>query len=571
MNSNLFLRIRLLLACLCIFAIVIAVKLYVVQIVNGESYAQKADTQYVRPSTAVFDRGSIFLETKNGTRVAAATIKDGYTLVMNPSILLDERNAYIALSQYLDLDPNIFREKSLKAGDKYEELAKRVDKSIGESISSLRIPGINAYKENWRVYPGKSLFSHTIGIIGYDPTNKVSGRYGLERVYQDVLNRTGDTQKINLFAEIFGGLQRAVLSWQSKEGDIVTYLDPTLGNYLEKVMKDTKTLWQSDSIGGIIMDPKTGGIYAMSSLPTFDGNDLSDIGNPRVLSNLLVEDVYEMGSIIKPLTMAAGLDSTAISKDSTYDDKGFLELDGKRIANFDGRARGVVPMQEILSQSLNTGAATIALKMGNEEFQRYFTSFGLGDKTGIDQPNEQSGIVGNLKSKRKIEHATASYGQGIAMSPMATTRALAILANGGKLVRPHLVKEINYLDGSIKEISPETLQVIQKTTADDVTDMLVEVVDKAMSKAHPGIKMDRYSIAAKTGTAQIPDRENGGYYKDKYLHSFFGYFPAYEPRFIVFLYHINPKGAQYASETLVDPFAEIAKFVINYYEIPPDR
>lgn len=574
MNSSFILRIRFLLVVCCLFALIIIGKLYGVQIVSGESYLKKADAQYVAPSISVFDRGSIFLETKTGTRVAAATVKDGYTIVMNPKLLTDPENAYVAISQYIDLDPKLFAEKAAKAkdDDQYEELAKKVEREVGESIAALKITGIDAYKENWRVYSGNSLFSHTLGIVGYDSGNKVAGRYGLERNYENVLYRTGEKESVNFFAELFGGVQNGVFSGSDKEGDIVTSLDPTLGSYLEEILSDTKDLWGSDSIGGIIMDPHTGAIYAMSALPAFNPNELSSVKNPKIFSNPLVEDVYEMGSIIKPLTMAAGIDSKVITKNSMYDDTGFLMLDEKKISNFDGRARGRVSMQEVLSQSLNIGAAYIALKLGNEEFRRYFTSFGIGEKTGIDQPNEARGIVDNLSSKRQIEHATASYGQGIAMSPISTIRALSVIANGGKLVRPHLVKEINYIDGTVKVIASEPgLQVIQKATSDDVTNMLIEVVDKAIAKAHPGIKMEHYSIAAKTGTAQIANHGNGGYYSDRYLHSFFGYFPAYNPRFIVFLYHINPKGAQYASETLVDPFVDLAKFIINYYEISPDR
>ncbi|HEY4494617.1 MAG TPA: penicillin-binding transpeptidase domain-containing protein, partial [Candidatus Paceibacterota bacterium] len=272
----------------------------------------------------------------------------------------------------------------------------------------------------------------------------------------------------------------------------------------------------------------------------------------------------------KPLTIAAGIDKGVIKRDSTYDDTGFLLLNGKRISNFDGKARGRVSMQEILNQSLNIGAATVALKVGSEDFIRYFTSFGLGERTGIDQPNEQKGQIKNLSSGREIEQATASYGQGIALSPIATIRAMSILANGGFLIRPHIVKEINYTDGTVEKIDAGTpVPVIKKETTEEVTKMLVEVVDTALRKGE--VKMDRYSIAAKTGTAQIADETNGGYYSDRYLHSFFGYFPAYSPRFIIFLYHKYPKGAQYASETLTNPFIELAKFLIAYYEIPPDR
>jgi cell division protein FtsI/penicillin-binding protein 2 len=247
-----------------------------------------------------------------------------------------------------------------------------------------------------------------------------------------------------------------------------------------------------------------------------------------------------------------------------------MTLNGKKISNFDGKARGVIPMQEILSQSLNVGAATIALKVGKDDFSKYFLNFGLGNKTGIDLPNEATGMANNLKSGRDIEIATAAYGQGVAVSPITMATALSILANSGYVVKPHLVKEIDYANGKVKEIGLEKSgPFLKKETTDEVTKMLVKVVDESLLKG--AIKMDRYSIAAKTGTAQIPDHVNGGYYSDRYLHSFFGYFPAYNPKYLVFLFQVYPKGAEYASATLTEPFDQMAKFLIDYYNIPPDR
>jgi cell division protein FtsI/penicillin-binding protein 2 len=576
MNSNNVVRIRILLIFICAWAFVLAAKLYYIQIVKGEEYTKLGDAQYVKPEDSAFERGSIFFQSKNGEKISAATLKEGYTLAIHPSLIYNPETVYDALSQYVPLDKAAFMEKATKPNDQYEELVKRLDRNTGIAIGELALMGVSVTKENWRVYPGNELAAHTIGLVGYDEKNKLSGRYGLERFYEKTLNTQDSGLHANFFAELFadirGGITTPDAADQNRQGDIVAAIDPTIQGELEKTLKNTQALWNSDSIGGVIMDPKTGTIYAMASRPTYDPNNLKDVKDPRVFSNPLVENVYEMGSIIKPLTMAAGLDSGAIKPDSTYNDTGFLELNGKKISNYDGRARGVIPMQEVLSQSLNVGAATIALKMNAEDFTKYFLSFGLGDVTGIDQPNEQKGIVANLQSGRDIERATASYGQGIAFSPITTTRALSIIANGGLLVRPHLVTEIDYTDGSSIKVNPKSsVRVIQKETSEEVTRMLVKVVDDAIAKAHPAIKMEHYSIAAKTGTAQIADHENGGYYSDRYLHSFFGYFPAYEPRFIVFLYQIYPKGAEYASQTLTDPFAELAKFLINYYEIPPDR
>jgi cell division protein FtsI/penicillin-binding protein 2 len=230
-------------------------------------------------------------------------------------------------------------------------------------------------------------------------------------------------------------------------------------------------------------------------------------------------------------------------------------------------------MQDILSYSMNTGSIYVMQKIGKTKFAEYMQKFGVGIETGIDLPNEVSGNISNLKSPRDLEYATASFGQGISMTPINAVRAFSVVANGGKLVTPHVVKKINYKVGLSKNISyvDEAKQIVSKTSTEDVTRMLVEAVDKALSDGK--YKQDRYSVAAKTGTAQMarPANEGGGYYSDKYLHTFFGYFPAYEPRFLVFLYAVDPNRSEFASQTLGDSFFDIVKFLTNYYEIAPDR
>jgi stage V sporulation protein D (sporulation-specific penicillin-binding protein) len=571
MNSSQRLRARFVLGGIVAVAGVLAISLYWIQIVRGQSYADKADQQYERPSASLFDRGSIFFSSKDGTRVSAATIARGYVIHMDPTKTIDPEGAYQAITQYLPLDKEEFLRQAAKPGDRYEKLADRVSEDSAISIQELGLPGIGASKQHWRSYPGGSLSAHVLGLIGESADGSIEGRYGLERSYEDVLRRISVGSSINVFAQIFTGLRDSVFGeGERTPGEIITTIEPTVEGYVEGVLAKIQTEWKSDSIGAIIMDPRTGEIISMSALPNFDAQHLSRISDVSVLSNPLVEHVYEMGSIMKPLTMAIGLDSGVITPKSTYNDTGTMTLDDKKISNYDGRARGVVAMQEVLSQSLNVGAATIALKVGSEKFTKYFNDFGFGEKTGIDQPNEASGLLDNLDSALDIEIATAAYGQGVAVTPIAMIRALALLANDGYGVRPHLVKRIEYENGRT-EIIPTDKQgpILGKKAVEDTTKMLVEVVDKALQNG--GIKIEHYSVAAKTGTAQIADPGNRGYYKDRYLHSFFGYFPAYDPQFIVFLYQIHPKGAQYASETLTKPFAEITKFLITYYNIAPDR
>jgi cell division protein FtsI/penicillin-binding protein 2 len=318
------------------------------------------------------------------------------------------------------------------------------------------------------------------------------------------------------------------------------------------------------------MNPSTGEIYAMDVSPTFDPNNPQDQASSDIFSNPLVESIYEMGSIIKPLTMSIGIDTGVMSATTTYYDPGYVMLNGKKVSDFDGKNRGVVTMQTALSQSLNVGAAYAEHLIGNDRFTQYMYNFGLNEKTGIDLPNEAKDLTSNLNVNRDLEHAEASFGQGIALTPMATIRALAAIANGGNLINPHVVKQINYTVGLSTNI-PTVVErrVISAATAEAVTKMMVWSADNTLMNGT--VKLANYSVAVKTGTAQIAKPNGEGYYSDKFLHSFVGFFPAYNPKFIIFLYTYNPQGVQFGSETLTMPFMDLVKFIINYYNIPPDR
>ncbi|HRH31385.1 MAG TPA: penicillin-binding transpeptidase domain-containing protein, partial [Candidatus Paceibacterota bacterium] len=209
-------------------------------------------------------------------------------------------------------------------------------------------------------------------------------------------------------------------------------------------------------------------------------------------------------------------------------------------------------------------------KMGNDLFAKYMKNYKLGERTGIDLPNETSGLISNLTHNNDVELANAAFGQGIAITPVEAVRAFSSIANGGKMVTPHLASEIVLSSGLKKEVVfAEPIAVLKPETAATISAMMTHVVDEAMGG---GIhKMEHYTIAGKTGTAQIAKESGGGYYSNKYLHSFFGFFPATNPKFLVFLFLRDPKGVDYASQTLIDPFFATAKFLLNYYNVPPDR
>ena len=570
MRAPMVFRIRIIFAFLFLFAAVLVGRLYMVQIIYGDSLSEQADRQYVRTGSALYDRGSIFFEDKDGRLVSAATLATGYTVALNPRLLENPLKTYEALAPLIDLDTETFFIRAGKKDDPYEEIARRIPEDQAREIEALGLSGVNIYKERWRLYPGKTTAAQTIGFVGYQG-DELAGRYGLERYYEDILTRNASGVYVNFFAEIFANIGSAIFTGEgSSPGDIETTLEPSVELFLEQTLAEVAARWNARETGGIIIDPRSGAIYALGVHPAFDPNRLGEVESPDVFGNPLVESVFEMGSIIKPLTVAAGLDAGVITAKTTYLDEGHIALNGAIISNFDGKGRGRVSMQEVLNQSLNTGVSFVAQKLGKEKMREYFTAFGLGEETGIDLPNEARGLIQNLESPRDLEYATASFGQGIAMTPIATVRALTALANRGVLATPHIAQRIRYESGLSKTISfPDGPRVLAPESAEEITRMLVEVVDTALLDGTA--KNPHYSIAAKTGTAQIAKENGRGYYEDRYLHSFFGYFPAYEPRFLVFLYVREPKEVRYASQTLTRPFLDIAQFLINYYEIPPDR
>ncbi|MBU0749957.1 penicillin-binding protein 2 [Patescibacteria group bacterium] len=564
-------RLRVIILLVAAVSLLLITRLYFVQVVHGSDYALRAEKQYVSSSQKMYDRGSIYFTRKDGTLISAAALATGFTLAIDPMHLEDAEEAYRQITAAgVEVDYEKYMASAAKKDDPYEVIAKRVPDSVGRVISDLDLPGVVVERERWRTYPASPQASRSVGFVAYDNDNTLAGRIGLERYYNDALTHRSDGLFGNFFAELFANIDSVMVdAREAREGDIVTSIEPVVQEILDQVLLEIQAKYSSRETGGIIMDPATGEIIALEVIPSFDANNFGT-EDPENFGNPLVEHTYEFGSIVKALTMAGGIDSGAVDATTIYNDTGCMTLNTKKICNYDLKARGMVPMQEVLSQSLNIGATYVALKTGHDQFREYFKQLGFGTETGVDLPSEVPGNIRNiLNSPRDIEYATASFGQGIAVTPMEMVRALGALANHGAIVTPHLVRAVKLESGVTKQLSwGHKEQVYKREAVEEVTRMLVKVVDEKLGGGT--VKIPEMSVAAKTGTAQIAG-PGGSYYDNLYFHSFFGYFPASDPKFIILLYTREPKNVQYASETLTHPFMDLTHFLINYYAVPPDR
>ncbi len=561
-------RFFILILLVVLIAGLIIFQLFRLQVVSAKKYNTKALGQYVDSTGTSFERGTIYFSQKDGTLISAATVQTGFKVAINPSVIKNPEAIYPYIEKNTKLSKDEFIAKATKQGDTYEEVANRLSPESATLIKNQKFQGVSLFPESWRVYPGKRLASQVLGFVGFNK-DVLAGQYGLERQYNDTLSSQSGHSFVNFFAEVFSNINTDEKKDNTKVGSIVTTIEPTVQSYLEKELAKLKSQWASESVGAIIMDPKTGEIVALANLPDFDPNSFNTETNSQVYKNPIVESVFEIGSVVKILTMSSGLDVGVVSPGTTYNDTGVFKIDTESIYNAGRKKNGIMTMQQVLDKSLNTGAMFVMQKLGKDTFRNYFYNFGLKEKSGVDLPNEVGNLVANLESPRTVEYATASFGQGIAVSPVSAIRAFASVANGGYLVTPHVVKKIIYNDNSQDVLEyPKGKQVIKPETSVKISGMLRKVVDEALLQG--SVKLPHHTAAAKTGTAQIAGA-HGEYLKDTYLHTMVSYFPAYDARYILFIYNMKPHADDFSAKTLAPTSMEIGQFLMTYYNVPGDR
>ncbi len=549
-----------------LFAVLIG-RLFLLQIISHRSYLDLAAKQHATVEDITPERGSIFMRDKDGAPIPFAENRVYKTLVASPKLIMDASTTASYLAGEFGLDKDILIKRFANKNDEYEVIARKVEPNKADEVNQKKIPGIFFQEEKLRFYPHGTLASQLVGFVSKEQ-DREQGKYGLERYYEKQLAGAVPMGNDEHTSNFLLALGRQIVHPLQNGSNIYTTIDYNVQLKSEEILQMVKDKWQAQSGSVLVMEPTTGRILALANIPTFDPNNYSKEKNFSVFLNAAVQATYEFGSVMKPITMVAALEEHAVTQDKTYTDTGEVKFGRFTIRNFDEKAHGVQTMSQVIENSLNTGMIFVSRLLGKEKQFDYFKRFGLGEKTGIDVVGEVNGNISKLNNMKDIDFATASFGQGISLTPIQVATALSAIANHGVLLRPYVVERIEDDSGNKTVKNPTVVRkIVSQDAAETMTKMMVGAVRKGFEN-HAGIK--GYFIAGKTGTAQIPKNDGKGY-SDNLIHTFVGYAPAFDPKFLVLLELVDPKGNKYAANTLTPAFHDLAQFLLNYYEIPPDE
>ena len=554
-------------------ALIIISRLFVLQVVERKYYSALALNNHEIYKQLYPRRGGIFLQDiRDKTKEYPAAVNRQYYLLyavprdIAPDQISSTTDFLAGILNYSPEEKNILLAKLSKSADPYEPIAKKVSEDIKNQIQSVNLPGIKMTGQEFRYYPEGKLAANILGFTGQNKNGDLSGRYGIEGFWDKSL-----TGKSGFLAGERGALGSLIpladnTLKQAEDGaDMLLTIDRNLQYKACERLREGREKYKAKSAALILMNPKTGAILSMCSLPDFDPNNYSDVSDVGEYNNTAIFTPYEPGSVFKPLVMAAALDLGLVGPFTTFTDTGERIINGYKLHNALNKKYGLVTMTNVLESSINTGMIWVGEKIGQNRFKEYVEKFGFGKKTGIGLDTEAAGDISSLSKSAEIYNAVGSYGQGLTATPLQLVTAYAALANGGRMPKPYIVDEVRYQNGRVEKTEPQTEVVISASTDKLITAMLISVVERGGSKI---AKLSDYYVAAKTGTAQIA--RDGGYATDDTNHTFIGYFPASDPKFVLFVKYETPQ-ANWAESTAAPVFKDIAKFALDYYGIPGDR
>lgn len=531
-----------------------------IQIVVGDRLAIKAKDLIERDIPVEAKRGKIL--DRNG-KVLAYNISSP-TVMAIPVQIKEAGKTAMELANIL----NMSQEKIYKLITKREsmvKIARKITEEEAKEIQTLKLPGIAITEESKRYYPEDDLASHVLGFVGIDN----QGLAGIEVVYDELLN--GEKGSISFPTDASG---RAMPNMEEsykppKDGyTLVLTIDEQIQSFIERELDQAMLIYQADNAFAIAMDPNTGEILGMASRPNYNPEHFSDYPSEIYNRNLPIWMAYEPGSTFKIITLAASLEEDTIDLTDSFYDPGYIEVAGLKLKCWKREGHKSETFLEVVENSCNPGFVAMGQKLGKVNLFNYIKAFGFGEKTGIDLRGEQKGIMFNIDKVGPVELATTSFGQGVAVTPIQQVAAVAAAINGGKLLTPHILKEVHdpITDKVLKIITPEVKrQVISPETSKEVRETLESVVAKGTGR---NAYIDGYRVGGKTGTAQKID-PNGGYLKNNHIVSFIGFAPADKPEVVIYVAVDNPQGIQFGGVVAAPIVKNILVDTLQYLEVQP--
>lgn len=554
-----------LLAVLIMVAGVLVLRLFFLQIVDTSDLEAKNLSQVQVDRKLQSPRGTIY--DRHGSPLAMSVVTkslyaDPQMLKKNPEDIAELVAPYVSISKEAIVE-NLKEDTAFVWLDRMMEPDK--SKAVEKIIEDEKLEGLNFVEESKRYYPNGNLAAQVLGFVGTED----KGLDGLEMVLDDEL-KGGLTKEVVATDRkgnaIFGSVLAQYLPDKGKS--VTLTIDATVQfiaeRALEQAMVDTKPAHASV----IVMDPKTGEILAMANRPTYDPNHY-DKGKEQDFKNIAVTNLYEPGSTFKPIIASAALASGKWTVDTVYNDTGSIMASGHVMQNWNGEGYGKVRLLEILKFSINTGMARLGLTTGPEILSEYVHKYGFGQPTGIELPGEGEGLLFNPEEMADIDTASMSIGQGIAVTPLQMVRAFGAIANGGILMKPHIVKAYNNPDGTV---ASETQTESQgQAIPENVASTIVDILEKEVSEGGGNKAMvEGYHFGGKTGTAQKLNTEYGGYLDGRYIASFIGFGPVEDPKFVVLVAIDDPSnGSIYGGQIVAPVFKDIMSQLVRYYQISP--
>jgi len=551
-------RVALVVLGLAAAFVVVAGQLVHLQVLNAPGLATRARSQQQQTIRLAGDRGTI--TDRNG--VILAKNMDVPSLFADPSAVADPKSTARALAGVLPASARTLERRLNAGGRHFAWLHRKLDPALAERVMALGLPGVHQVPESRRFYPKGQLLGQILGFAGMDN----HGLSGVEQAF-DPLLKGGEVAYVverdalgrHLFAAD-ADFRRPVHG-----ADLTVTIDEAIQYHVERELDRVMASSRAEGAEALVMDPETGEILAMAVRPGFDPNRIGRYA-PEDLRNRLITDPYEPGSTLKVFLAAAALDEGVVTLEEVIDcEQGVLPLRGGAL--HDHEPMGELSFAEVLTRSSNIGAAKVGMRLGADRLYAALRNFGFGERSGIELPGESPGVLPPVRRWSGRSLPSVSIGQELMVTPLQLATAAAAVANGGWLVRPHLVKQVDGPKGAERTAPERRRRVVSAATAARLREALVGVTGPdgtAPNAAVPG-----YRVAGKTGTAQKAAEDRPGYAPGKFVASFVGMVPAENPRLVILVVVDEPKGLHYGGSVAGPVFREIARPVLAYLGVPP--